>query len=161
MDCKKILLISDTHSNFKILEDVLSYNQNCEYLIHLGDDPNDLDYFTKLTENMNIFYVYGLYHDKWKPENSVVKFSIHGQDFCISHAKEFLLKMKDNCIYCYGHTHKRDFYAHNKIVLINPGHLKNTIDRGEIASYVIINLKKKIEFNFFDINHQLIEVKMI
>ena len=160
----KILVISDTHGNQKILQNVLETNSDCEYLIHLGDEPDDLDYHTDLTENMQIFSVYGLYHRKWNENDAAKSINIGGQNFFIAHAQQYLDISEKNTIYCYGHTHRRYFYKDESIVIINPGHLKNKTDRGENAGYIIIELglkKNKIIINYFDYEHQLIDTKEV
>ena len=153
----RILVISDTHGNHKILEEVLKINQDCEFLIHLGDEPDDLEYHTELTENMQIFSVYGLYHRKWSEKNAAKRFNINGQDFMIAHAKQYLSIDEKDTIYCYGHTHHKYFYQDEAIVIFNPGHLKNKTDRGESAGYAIIEIGDRKTIYFFDLDHELIE----
>ena len=154
----KILIISDTHGNHKLLRDVLLANDDCEYLIHLGDEPDDLEFHPDLTESMQIFSVYGLYHDKWSTKNAVRKFSISGVDFCISHAQEYLSMKEDNSISCFGHTHHRYFYQDGSKIFINPGHLKREKDRGETAGYAIIELNEKPMVRFYDYKHKIVEL---
>ncbi|MCL2065157.1 MAG: metallophosphatase family protein [Candidatus Cloacimonetes bacterium] len=156
----KILIISDTHHNHKILKNVLSMNTDCDYLIHLGDEPDDMSRHTEYLENKHFYYVYGLYHSRWSHENAVKQFQIDNIDFCISHTDACfkMLKSESNpkskktksqntesnrlLFYCFGHTHHRHFEQNNNIVYLNPGHLKNENDRDEIAGYVVIEFER-------------------
>lgn len=157
----KILVISDTHSNHKLLEKVLFKNHDCEYLIHLGDEPDDLEGHPHLTENKQMLFVYGLYHQKWSSENAVSCFSICGQEFCITHARQYFSTYKENCIYCFGHTHHKYYHCDGTTIVINPGHLKKETDRGETAGYVIVELGKEKTIRFFDYDHECIEAYTI
>ena len=138
----KVLIMSDTHSNFRLLESVLIQNSDCEYLIHLGDEPDDLENFPEI--EMQIFSVYGLFHPKITKQNAVYSFSINGFDFVIAHARE-MFKDKNFghdvvAFYCFGHTHHRYFEQIENIVYLNPGHLKKEKDRGEEAGYIILEI---------------------
>ena len=153
----KILVMSDTHANHKLLGSVLKLNQDCNFLIHLGDEPDDLDYHMDLTRNMQIFYVYGLSHNRWTKKNASLNFAIQKVDFSIAHAKEYLEFKNTNCIYCFGHTHHRHFEQHNDTILLNPGHLKNKSDRNEVAGYATIMLSENTNIVFYDYEGNLLD----
>ena len=63
----KILVLSDTHRNLKILENVLSANLDCDIIIHLGNDYEDMDNFPNLTEVKEIIktFLFHLYFQFW------------------------------------------------------------------------------------------------
>ena len=153
----KVLLISDTHGNHKILEAVLKANQDCKYLIHLGDEPDDLEYHPELTYDMQIYSVYGLYHPKWTPENACISLEIKNHKFVIAHTPADLKVEKKDCIYCFGHTHNRHFERDGKSLYINPGHLKNKNDRGQVAGYAVIELCNEIKVIFMNYKHKVVE----
>ena len=146
----KILIISDTHQNHKLLDRVLSSNKDCDFLIHLGDEPDDLEYHPEHTANMQIFSVYGLYHRNWSPKTAVLCFSIDGVDFMITHAMDYLNETKKNCIHCFGHTHHRYFSQEENKVFLNPGHLKKETDRNEIAGYAVLDFANGKTITYYD-----------
>jgi predicted phosphodiesterase len=154
----KILIISDTHGNHALLKSVLKKNMDCEYLIHLGDEPDDLDRHSKFTAGMSIFSVYGLYHNGWTPDNSCVRFTIAEVDFVISHSVDGLVRSSQPCIYCYGHTHHRTVEKKGDDIYINPGHLKKEQDRGESAGYMVMHISDGKKSLFcFDYQHNLLQ----
>lgn len=164
----KILLISDTHGNYNLIENILIKNINCNTVIHLGDEPDDLEGFPDLLDGKILHSVYGIYHSGWSIKNAVreftVKYKSQELSFCIAHVKEHLPNHSDYLkrIYCFGHTHHRFFETKENSVFINPGHLKKNHDRGEDAGYAIIlfddvNSMPYIEICFFDYKHSLIE----
>ena len=161
LNLDKILLISDTHGNHKLLEKVLKHNHDCKYLIHLGDEPDDLEHHPELTSDMQIFYVYGIFHHKWTEQNASNKFMIKNTRFKIAHTPADIKVEEHDHIYCFGHTHHRHFERDGKSLYINPGHLKNNNDRGEVAGYVVIELKDDVKIKFFDYKHKLLEVQRV
>ena len=158
---KKILIISDTHGNHGLLKPVLAQNQDCGYLIHLGDEPDDLDIHTGLTANMQIFSVFGLYHEKFTPENNC--FTIDDFHFVISHTVKLLKFEKDNTIYLFGHTHNRLFEFTDNKLIINPGHLKCTKDRGDVAGYAVLEYENNTDLtiNFYNYKNKIVETKKV
>jgi len=157
----KVLIISDTHGNYDMLNSVLKNNQDCKYLIHLGDEPDDLDRHAKLLLNMQVFSVYGMYHPKITNENMRKCFQIEDVEFAISHCKEYLQIEKQKCIYCYGHTHRSFYDNKDGVVVLNPGHLKDEMDRGEVAGYVVVNIAEKIEVVFYTFDGNVSYTKVV
>ncbi|MCK9329322.1 MAG: metallophosphatase family protein [Candidatus Cloacimonetes bacterium] len=166
----KIIILSDTHQNKDLLQRVLEQNQDSKYLIHLGDEPDDLEYFPELISEMYIYSVFGIYHQAWRQENSVLDFFIQINDnyalnFHIAHVKEHHTivdsKEKGINLYCFGHTHHRYFeQVYDSTYFLNPGHLKKFFDRGEKAGYAIIEhneVLNQIELFFKDYQSNIIE----
>jgi len=157
----KVLVLSDTHGNHELLTSVLTKNRNANYLIHLGDEPDDLDKHAGLLTNMQVYSVYGLYHQKFTPENACKTFSIGDINFVIAHAREYLVPGPPKCFYCYGHTHRGFIEQYRDVVYLNPGHLKNSIDRNEIAGYVVIEISQVVQVFFYDFRHTMVSSKII
>ena len=154
---KKILIISDTHGNHNILQSVLLSNQDCEFLIHLGDEPDDLDFHPDLTSKITVFSVYGLYHQKWNRQNACQVFHISNYRFVIAHAKEYLIFDNQKSVYCFGHTHNRYFDENEHSLFINPGHLKKDFDRNEEASYCVLEMTKFLTATYYNLDNQIIK----
>jgi len=157
----KVLIVSDTHGNQRLLRTVLSNNQDCKYLIHLGDEPDDLERYQKLIANMQVFYVYGMYHQKLTDENIRKSFKIENIDFVISHCRDYLEIGQQKCIYCYGHTHRAYFENKDGIVLLNPGHLKDNVDRDETAGYAVIEIADTTTVTFYSFDGKTLSTETV
>jgi len=146
----KILIISDTHQNHFLLGNVLALNADCDFIIHLGDDHDDLNEHEHYIGEKQVHFALGFnYNDKEQIKKNV-RFNIEGIEFAISHVKEYLKFDEQNCIYCFGHTHNRYFLQKDNLVIINPGHLKKEFDRNNTAGYVVVELSEKITANFYE-----------
>jgi len=154
---EKVLIVSDTHANNEFLGRVLLDHQDCQSIIHLGDEPDDLDCFEELLEKKNIFFIYGIYHPLWKRSNSCISFMINDLNFVIAHALQHLHFVAMKSIYCFGHTHHKYFEQTEDKVLINPGHLKKSIDRGEPAGYVVLEISDVVKVLSYQYPNQIIE----
>ena len=74
---KKILLISDTHNNQKLLRKVVSSVKNITHIFHLGDNYEDLDSNPDLTENIILHRVPGIYNSKYFSKNNFKFFLLY------------------------------------------------------------------------------------
>ena len=125
------------------MEKVLKHEQNLQYIIHLGDEHDDIDYFPEFTKNINIITVPGLYHRDYHnpriPNN--LTFTIDNWKFNIAHTPKELNKSDITVnFYMHGHTHEPFIVEEDNHYLLNPGHLKAPLDRGFEASYLIMEL---------------------
>jgi len=143
---EKILLVSDTHNNLKLLKDVLKREDNCSTIFHLGDNYDDLDRFTEYVSNKTIVKVPGIFYKGYK-DRSVKAIQLYNSNewklLLVHDLNDALSKTQDTDIYLYGHTHRTDFVKQYGKYFLNPGHLKNYKDRGTIASYAILEISKK------------------
>lgn len=140
----KILILSDTHMNNDILEDILSYRKDCDLIIHCGD--TSLPYHNKYKE---IDYIVKGNHDY---DENYPTFIIH-DDLLITHGHlynvyknydQLITLCKENNIhYCFhGHTHVPTLQVHEGITFINPG--STMINRGSYGygTYAIASIDK-------------------
>ncbi len=154
-DYMRILVVSDVHTNIKVLKEILDKEKNIDLKIFLGDlQSSD----KQIVENNFDFYVKGNsdFPNNWETLiiTEIEKFKVlitHG------HLFERLLKKIDfKIMYDYAKQNKIDLILHghdhikanetkNGIVRINPG--STTFPRdGEYGTYVILELNnKKIE----------------
>lgn len=140
----QVLVISDTHHNFHLMESVLKQETNIDYLIHLGDEHDDLDHFPEYLEKINVISVPGIYHNDYftYPNRRCLKFQIGSVLFQIAHAPKDLKPFDAKThIYMHGHTHEPIISHLNNSLLINPGHLKAPRDRGFDASYALLMIE--------------------
>lgn len=135
--------MSDSHHNYRLMEQVLSSESEVTHMIHLGDEHDDLDHFPEFTENVSVYGVPGLYHREYleKTMKRRITFVIDGFKFQAVHAPEEL-DYSDNSInfYCHGHTHRPLIEGGHGRYLLNPGHLKALIDRNHPASYLLMEI---------------------
>lgn len=147
----KIIVLSDTHQNQKFLNSILSNEDGYDYLIHLGDNYEDLDYYLPLAEKVKILRVVGIYHSDYYTGKlpKVISERIGGTEFLLAHVlgdAERELSEKTRVV-LFGHTHKPEVYEKNGVIYANPGHLKQAEDRGYEASYLCLRSGDgKLEF---------------
>ena len=146
----RILLVSDSHHNYKALENiVLNYGKDCDAMIHSGDGISDLELLVRLSKsNLNlkkalppvIAFVRGNCDPSdcsfpgkrfiQTPQNQILK--VCGSDILIVHGHNqgvnFTLEklgLEAKILNCkaaiYGHTHVASQVIADKIYLINPG----------------------------------------
>lgn len=150
-----ILVISDTHGNLSLLDSVLSANIECEIIIHLGDNYDDLDNFSIMLEGKKIYKVPGIFHPdylngKLPPEQII---EVNDKKILMVHSKNDISKNAD--IYLFGHTHEWEVRNNRKGVFLNPGHLRMTKDRGRIASYALLGISNdKFHIKLLDYGHK-------
>ncbi len=143
----KIVVVSDSHSNVSILNEIANKNYDADIFYHLGDSELPeylLNRFTGVRGNCD-------YNDL-PPEKDVEidGFKIHlehGNSINFAINPEEYIKQKKCDIFLFGHTHRR--YA-NKIgstYCFNPGSLTRPRD-GESGSYLILYLLKNHEIKY-------------
>jgi len=163
---KKILIISDSHNNQKLLRTVLEREKEIDIVFHLGDYYNDTDSNPDLFSNSILIRVPGLYHEGYingsLPKSQIV--SICNWYFLLCHTAEIINPehYPDIDIFCFGHTHRKEFLQKNSKYFINPGHLKNETDRNCPATYAYLEItEEKLELLFKDINGNTIEFNIL
>ncbi len=154
---KEILVVSDTHGNYEILQHVLDSNILVDVIIHLGDNYGDLDSCVFNRRGRQIYRVPGIFHPGYRngdlPHSLEVK--IENKKFLIAHSPDDLSHSAD--VLLFGHTH--DWECANSIfgVRFNPGHLKAHIDKKRIATYGIIEVRdQNITLKVLDLQHKVI-----
>lgn len=173
---QKILVLSDSHRNLRILENVLEANLDCDIIIHLGDDYEDMDNFPNLTKGKEVIKVPGIFHPKYKdgslPKQKEISFA--GKKIILVHSEDDIEGTAD--LYLFGHTHNWELSNSKKGVYFNPGHLhseeekglpsrsrprakpwqnKATAKQGRIASYGIIEInEEKFKITMLSYQHK-------
>lgn len=155
----KILILSDTHKNQKILCQILKNEIDNDYIFHLGDDYEDLDENFDLTKNAEIIKVPGIFHPGYL-DGSLEKIqivNIQNWQFLLVHNIEDISRTTADMI-LFGHTHDRTFQKGNFQYFLNPGHLKSLTHRNRKASYATLELNlNNIEITFKEIDSKQIE----
>jgi len=151
---EKILLLSDTHSNDNLLKSVLSANPECDSIIHLGDNYEDLDNFPNFIKGKNLYRVPGIYHPQYiNGEIKATKtLEVKNIKMLLVHSKNDISDIAD--LYLYGHTHEWELRNSTNGIFLNPGHLRQSYEKGRKASYALIKINKvNIKIKFLDIQH--------
>ena len=155
---KKILILSDTHGNYEILQRVLNKETDADMIFHLGDNYEDLDDFGYLTGNAEIFKVPGIFHPGYLDKSipGILKVDLLGWDFLLVHNVDDVLDRKlDADIVFYGHTHQWKIQKLNHAFFINPGHLKDLQHKNRPATYCILKFNENIaEIYIKDLNNR-------
>lgn len=142
----KILIISDTHGDEKILLEKLEKYPDFDNYFYLGDsellETNQIfDKFTAVCGNMD----YGDFPETELVNSNGINFLLtHGHLFGVNMGLDSILEEGRNLganVICYGHTHYLDVNYIDSILLINPGSIsqpRNFITQH--GTYVILEI---------------------
>ncbi|MCF7912639.1 MAG: metallophosphoesterase family protein [Candidatus Cloacimonetes bacterium] len=158
----KVLVISDTHGNQKLLRQVLEREQEAQIIFHLGDFYDDLDHNIDLLEGKQVFRVPGIFNSGYfsgKLSATCVT-EINGWKVGCVHSPQDIPKLPRNLdLIMHGHTHNPNIGKQLSCIILNPGHLKNIIDRSNMASYAILEISEtQLKIKIIQINCNLKEV---
>ncbi len=142
-----ILLLSDTHGDFRRIDSVLEQCGKPDLIIHLGDMERDGEYITmSIPADVAFLSVRG--NNEWssnRPLNTVIE--LEGVRFYITHGHKERVKSgheglivaakRNDChVALYGHTHKPCEQTEDGIHIINPGALAYPV-----CSYAMLHIK--------------------
>ena len=139
----KIIVVSDSHNNQKLLRTQMTINTNYEVIFHLGDYYGDLDDNYDLIESKKYFHVPGIVTTSYLSRNIFpwIKIQLESWNFLLIHDRYNVPKDLSGINFvCFGHTHKPEIFQERNVVFFNPGHSKKIFDRGNTASHIMINL---------------------
>ncbi len=145
----KLLVMSDSHGAKNSVSKIVDENQDCEYIIHLGDGERDMEFAPFLNERAQIICVRGncdigsqlpLHSIKFIDGNVI--YITHGFEEQVKQGTTQLMKIAEKYnagIVLYGHTHSPVNKSANEIHFFNPGSVKNgfygiiSINNGELV----------------------------
>ena len=150
----KILVISDTHGDVNLVNQVLLENGDCDLFLHCGDvcvDPSLLYANLLIVKgNCDIFSDFPLSRDI-----EVLGKKIHFEHGNRYGALDYKNIEKLNCdIFLFGHTHCRLAQKYNDIFIFNPGSLIRPRD-GIKGTYLILNIDdftREISYEFKEVD---------
>mgnify|MGYP003307969790 CR=1 FL=1 len=144
----KILIVSDSHGNNEVLDELVRTHTDVSLFLHCGDSccpahsifpfksvRGNCDYLYDMEETFILPSPFGNILLKHKP-NATDKF------------------LKDNNIriYVYGHSHIKECSKKNNICYINPGSVSEPRD-GDMPSYIILeNDEKEMFCSFYEVD---------
>ena len=144
----KIMICSDTHGNSTLFQQAIdmALSLGATHIWHLGDDWDDVALVD--TKGLVVKQVPGLWHAHYHNPNIS---RIYSYDFsCFSttmvHDIATIRPMFLNpapWIFLYGHSHHPSVVLESPTkLLINPGHLKKSFDRGAEATFMLLSPQK-------------------
>ena len=150
----KVVVFSDAHGNKTIVERIISFNPDADYLVSLGDSELPINFLMDL----DIIAIKGNYpRDGGFVFESTLKvgnkelFLTNGHKYGVHKSLKKLLHhaFQIECdIVLYGHTHIARVDKVNNLLLINPGSIKNPRSK-IVSSYLILNItKESVEYIF-------------
>ncbi|MFF2755095.1 metallophosphoesterase family protein [Psychrobacillus sp. NPDC058041] len=159
----KLLIMSDTHSNSKTMEQVMQYHKDVDAVIHCGDSELDFSYF----EDKQIHVVKGNCDFDTSFPNEVI-FQVENETIYVTHGHLYQIKSTlmplfyraqevQASIVCFGHSHLLGAEVNNGILFVNPGSLHLPRGRKEKSYAIVEKLDKKCVVLFFSSEHQLLE----
>ena len=149
----KCLVVSDTHTNTYFYKQILKKYcpKEIDLVIHLGDNYNDAllahDY------QYNLICVPGTRCSQYQDSNiDNRRMEIFESWRCfLSHtpSKDYTdlatdedpvtLINKAGCdVFFHGHTHVQAVRKVNNVIILNPGHIKSKMDRGQTPGYMLV-----------------------
>lgn len=163
----KILVVSDTHGRTTNLDKVLSQEKPIDYLFHLGDVGNDVDYIERAAECPCCFVAGNNDYFSSLPKERVVKlagkviYMAHGHNQYVNFHKRLLIKAAKDVgatIAMYGHTHvplilteedyQEDIKLYPGIDLVNPGSLSLPRQADHFPTYIIMTIQEDGTVNY-------------
>lgn len=155
----KMIVLSDSHGNMALVNQLLSEMEKADKIVFLGDGWQDIltvrDAFPIETEVVRGNCDYDC---PWEDENvfslgGVRFFATHGNRHSVRSTREILAqaaKCNDCAVALYGHTHVARVETIDGVLCINPGH---TAYPNQTATYCVVeidggNILPKIEKYF-------------
>lgn len=127
----KILVVSDTHRNYNVLETIIGKNPDADMLIHLGDGENEFEDVQRVFPQLPMVYVRGNCdfgsHEVTHVVNTgcgVNIYCCHGHTLGVNGGIGMLVAnavMNDCGIALYGHTHIHFTDISGGVHVMNPG----------------------------------------
>ena len=141
----KILLVSDSHSDYESLNRLYQMYPNMDLYLHAGDSEQDefsIKPFISVRGNCDHYYDF---------PNFLVIPSPYGNIY-VQHTpfvSKSVINEHNAKIVIHGHTHSRRNEMINGILFINPGAISYARDKYD-GSYAIINIEEnQVEVKFY------------
>ncbi|TQQ85451.1 metallophosphoesterase [Peptacetobacter hominis] len=145
----KIGVVSDTHRMTRFMDKAVPYLEECDLIIHAGDNYIDARYLYDAT-GVNVLAVVG--NCDWDDAEDELFFEAGGKKFFVCHGDRYDVKYGTNMLQTkaermgadvavFGHSHVTHIETVNGILYINPGSMalpRGGSDRG----FVILDIKE-------------------
>lgn len=121
----KIVIVSDSHNNFDVLENIVRKHPDADYYYHLGDseaeDVREIEPFVSVRGNNDYSDIFPSSR-QFKLSNKTF-YMEHGHHIFYGDYHSVLAKAKEKGadIICFGHTHRYLCLEVDGILILNPG----------------------------------------
>lgn len=157
----KILVVSDTHRNFAVLNETVKKNLDSDLIIHLGDGEHEAKDVHDLNPAIPMIYVRGNCDYGFHREKQVVTacgfkiYCCHGHHEDVHSGLGQLVaaaKAEDCKIALYGHTHLYRTENIDDVFIMNPGSLDSPRNHND-PTYGVIMLSSagEIQMNIISV----------
>ena len=132
----KVLIVSDSHGFTSMLREIISKENNCDAIIHLGDGSSDIHAINDLTAYKPVYQIKG--NCDISSYNSSLRFISYFDNFkfiaCHGHTYNvkndltalFYAAKEYECRFAfYGYTHIPAYEESEDVILFNPGSVMN------------------------------------
>ena len=146
----RITVISDSHRNQRIVEDILAAQPQSRHIFFLGDVTGDIEDMKAMFPEKNFYIVSGncdffsLYPSSGIETVGGKKiFYTHGHTLGVKHGLENLISTAkaNGCdIALYGHTHTSQILYEDGLYVVNPGSCAQP--RDSHRSYAVIDIEE-------------------
>lgn len=128
----RILIVSDTHGDFRTLRKVVDAHQEADIIVHCGDGVRDIDRIQDIYPEKKIINVRGNC-DLGENQVSLIEiFMVQGKKIMVTHGHLFEVKYglnriiyeakETNCdVVLFGHTHNAVADYDEGLFILNPG----------------------------------------
>ena len=141
----KILLVSDSHSDYQALDELAKKYPNMYLYLHAGDSEQDefsIKPFISVRGNCDHYYDFPNYLVIPSPKGNI--YVQH-----TPYVSKSVISEHNAKIVIHGHTHTRRFETKQGIVFINPGAISYARDKYD-GSYAILTIEdNKLEVKFY------------
>lgn len=141
----RILVVSDSHSYYSTLEDILKRERSADMVIHLGDFADDMNMMDEYVAGKPVVICRGncdLYGNDYAEQHV---FELEGKKLLCCHGHRYHVKDGIYALYAaareqeadiclFGHTHSARLDEENGIFILNPGAVCN-------GDYAVIDIK--------------------
>lgn len=153
----KIIVVSDTHKNYSVLETAVKKNPDADMLIHLGDGEHEFRDIERAFAQLPMVYVGGNCDFGSHELTRVVQacgykiFCCHGHTLGVHEGLSLLVdaaKQNDCKIALYGHTHLYRTEISDGVFVMNPGSLDSPRNHNKPTFGVIeLNERGEVKMN--------------
>ncbi len=144
----KIIVVADTHKDYKKYKDIVANNQDAELIIHLGDGEHEYNDVKAEFPDMKSIFVQGNCDFGTHKPLEVVELGgyrilcVHGHEYNVQGGLDALISeaKAHNCrIALYGHTHMYRTECTDGVYIMNPGAVDSPRGKNK-PSYGVINI---------------------
>lgn len=153
----KVLVISDSHGNWRNIEGVINQVGHIDMLIHCGDVENDEDYIREIVDCPvhivagNCDYGYDLPVSDSFMVGDYTVMVCHGHTFYV-HGTTMYLKeyARENGIdvVMFGHTHRPYIEIDEDVVILNPGSIAYPRQEDRRPTFLIMEIDEMGDAHF-------------